>query len=114
MSKKYCSAKHMSKLASQLSSMHLAIGPLVRLFTRHMYQLVETRETWYQPKFLNAEVKTEMLFWRDDIKECNGLTYKPKLITSKIVFTDASDFGYGGFICVCSSKKICTWKILIF
>ena len=32
----FTSAKQLSKIAGYLSSMHMAVGPIVRLFTRHM------------------------------------------------------------------------------
>ena len=40
---KFSSAKQVSRIAGKLSSMHMAIGPLVRLFTRHMYRTIEAR-----------------------------------------------------------------------
>ena len=45
----FCSAKQLSKITGQLESMHRAIGPIVRLMTRNLYVLIESRNTWYEP-----------------------------------------------------------------
>ena len=43
---KFSSAQKLAKVAGHLSSMHLAIGPLVRLFTRNMYRRIESHLHW--------------------------------------------------------------------
>ena len=107
---KLSSAKQISKIAGQVSSMYLAIGPLVRLFTRHMYRLIESRVSWFSPLILDDETLSELHFWNSNIDSFNGYTYKPKPVTTKLIFTDASDSGYGGFICTQLGKQICTGK----
>ena len=42
--------------------MHLAIGPLVRLFTRKMYHEIENKASWYKPKIISKEDKDELEF----------------------------------------------------
>ena len=39
--------KRLAKVTGQLSSMDLAIGPLLRLFTRNIYRKIEDRTSWY-------------------------------------------------------------------
>ena len=55
--------KQLAKITGQLSSMYLAIGPLVRLFTRNMYHEIENRASWYEPKIISEETKDELEFW---------------------------------------------------
>ena len=43
--------------------MHLATGPLVRLFTRNMYHETENRTSWYEPKIISKETKGKLEFW---------------------------------------------------
>ena len=38
--------KQLAKITGQLSSMHLAIGPLVRHFTWKMHHKIENRVSW--------------------------------------------------------------------
>ena len=42
--------------------MHSAIGPLVRFFTRNMYNFIEKRISWYEPKTINKNVKKNLNF----------------------------------------------------
>ena len=78
--------------------MHLAIGPLVRLFTRNMYQEIENRTSWYVPKIISNETKDKLEFWLNNINIYNVYTFKPRALSTCLVFIDASDHGYGGFI----------------
>ena len=45
---------------------------------------------------VSKNVKEEL--WRNNINIYNGNTFKPRLLTSCLLFTDASDEGYVGFV----------------
>ena len=75
-----------------------AIGPLVRLRTRAIYADVAKRETWYSPLLLSAGTLDEIHFWLNNFNFGEGYSFKPMPITTKIMFTDASESGYGGFM----------------
>lgn len=49
----------------------------------------------------------EINFWKENIHKNNGYPFKANPLTSKILFTDASDKGYGGFVCYRLSKVLC-------
>ena len=102
--------KQLAKITGQLSSMQLAIGPLVRLFTRNMYHEIEDRTSWYEPKIISKETKAELEFWLNNINIYNGYTFKPRALTTCLVFKDASDDGYGGFILKCLNREACSVK----
>ena len=53
--------KQLAKITGQLSSMHLAIGSLVHLFTRNMYHETENRVSWYEPKIISKETSLQCL-----------------------------------------------------
>ena len=114
LSQTFCSAKQLSRVAGQLAAMHLAVGPIVRLMTRNMYVLIESRVTWYHPIALTEGAFNELRFWIGNIQSRNGVTFKPRPTTSKVVFTDASDSGYGGFIAERLGKTICVGKFQEF
>ena len=80
--------KQLAKITGQLLSMHLAIGLLVRLFTRKMYHETESRVSCYEPKIISKETKDELEFWVNNICICNGYTFKPRALTTCPVFTD--------------------------
>ena len=94
--------------------MHLAVGPLVRLFTRHLYREIEQRTSWYVPVQLSREAISELTFWLDNIVYFNGFTFKHSPTTSQIVFTDAAGSGWGGFMLFRLEKLICNGKFSIF
>ena len=99
--------KQLAKITGQFSSMHLAIEPLVRLFTRNMYHEIENRVSWYAPKIISMETKDKLEFWLNNIYIYNGYTFKPRALTTFLVFTDASD---GSFILKRLNKEVCSAK----
>ena len=49
--------------------------------------------------FLTSQARKELLFWRDNLRELNGVLFWPSpLFPSKIVFSDASASGVAAFI----------------
>jgi len=103
----FITPKLLSKIARQLSSMHLSLGPAVRLFTRGIYYFIEQRQSWYEKLLLDDNTKTELRFWYNNIDSKNGYHLKPQQTTSQILFTDASDKSYGGFVLQRLGKRIC-------
>ena len=84
---KQITSKELASLAGTLSAMHHAVGPLVRLQTRATYAAIAKAPSWYARIFLDATTLAEIAFWRDNYN-----------FTSKMLFTDASEDGYGGFL----------------
>ena len=102
--------KQLAKITAQLSSMQLAIRPLVRLFTRNMYHQKENRFSWYKSKIISKEKKDKLEFRLKSIYICNGYTFKPGALGTCLVLTDASDDEYGGFILKRLNKEVCSAK----
>ena len=48
--------KEISRIAGQIISMGIAIGPLTRLFTRHIYAFIESRNSWFEHKTVRAPI----------------------------------------------------------
>ena len=99
--------KELARLAGSLSAMHSAIGPLVRLFTRSMYHQISDAASWYQPLQLGPKATDELKFWLNNISHVNGFTFKPRPTTACMMFTDASNDGYGGFMVHRLEEQIC-------
>ena len=59
--------KQPAKISGLFSSMHLAIGLLVHLFTRNMYHEIENRTSWYRPKVISKVTKDKLEFWLNNI-----------------------------------------------
>ena len=85
------------KLASaigKLISMSMALGPVARLMTCSLYMVLNTRSSWCVQLSLSME---ELKFWLALIREFNGQNLWPKPSAVRVVFSDASDTGFGGY-----------------
>ena len=78
--------------------MWLGLGDIVRLMTRALYRLLQCRASWCDILCLDVECMRDIEFWLDNIGAYNGqsLWHSPSAV--RIVFSDASDTGYGGYI----------------
>ena len=102
--------KELAQLAGTLSSMYLAIGPLVRFFTRNIYREITWATSWYQRLRITQDTKDDLHFWIKNIDHINGCSFKHRPATTQMVFTDASEDGYGGFTVHKLQKLICAGK----
>lgn len=107
---KFTSAKQISQITGHLSSMHMSLGPVVRFFTRALYKDIENRETWNSAMCISSDSVCELKFWLQNLKNKNGFSFKHRPVATKIMFTDASNTGYGGFICERLGQKVCVGK----
>ena len=78
-------------------SMNLALGPVSRLRTRALYVDVNSCTSWRAFLCLLDEARSELIFWQNNITLLNGqpIWFKPG--ATCIVYSDASDSGYGGY-----------------
>ena len=102
-------ARILSKITGQLSSMHLSLGPIVRLMTRCMYSDIQKYE-WDFSFYPSYDCINEIKFWLRNINIENGYAIKPKQSTSQILFTDASSYAYGGYLLQRLGKVVCHGK----
>jgi len=88
-------ARHIAKIIISLS---LAVGPVSRLMTRSLYAVVNERCTWSDVLALSPDALCELQFWKANLLEYNSqpLWCQPGAV--RIVYSDASDSGFGGYI----------------
>ena len=108
--RRFATPKEISRIAGQIISMGIAIGPLTRLFTRHMYQFIESRHSWSQRKTVDEDTHRELQFWHDNIRIRNGFGIKKNHLTTKVIYSDASADGSGGYIVQRLDKMIAQGK----
>ena len=94
----FLSAREISKIAGNLISMATAVGPLVYLLTKQMYKFVESSFSWDKRRLLNFDVRQELEFWFKNLLHSKTFRIKTKPEITKIVYSDASATGYGGYI----------------
>jgi len=85
-------------IIGKIISMSLALGPVSRLMTRSMYALLNTRLYRNQLLCLTLEAVAELQFWLNEITLVNDqeIWHSPSAV--RVVYSDASDTGYGGFV----------------
>uniref|UniRef100_A0A7M5UXS3 Reverse transcriptase domain-containing protein n=1 Tax=Clytia hemisphaerica TaxID=252671 RepID=A0A7M5UXS3_9CNID len=91
------SSRKISKIAGQIISMSGSIGPPAYLFTKQMYKFVESNDTWDKIHLLPYAVEHELNFWKNNLSKTKSFRIKTKPEITKIVFSDASETGYGGY-----------------
>ena len=90
-------ARDLASITGKIISMSLALGPVSRLMTRSMYALLNTKEHRRQSLTITPEVKEELQFWINQVDHINGkeIWHSPSAV--RVVYSDASATGYGGF-----------------
>ena len=96
-SKNYLDAKSIASIVGRIISMSIAVGSITRLRTRSMYSIIQSRKSWQDRLWLDDNAKGELVFWHSSLEQFNGqpLWRSPSAI--RIVYSDASDTGFGGY-----------------
>ena len=92
------SARALASIIGKIISMSLGIGPISRFRTRSLYALLDTRRSWSDLLQLNTAAREEIEFWLSSLEFYNGQTIWVKPSATRIVYSDASDSGYGGYV----------------
>ena len=92
------SARQLASIIGKIISMSLAIGPISQLMTRNMYAMLNKRDYWCQVLAMTEEAREEVNFWVGQIDCINGreIWHSPSAI--RVVYSDASNTGYGGYM----------------
>ena len=90
-------ARSIASITGKIISMSLALGPVARLMTRSLYVLLNSRQSWCSKLPLSQEAKSEVQFWLSSLEAWNGqgIWHSPAAV--RVVYTDASHTGYGGY-----------------
>ena len=90
-------ARQLASITGKIISMSLALGTIARLQTRSLYALINSRSSWCQKLKLSPEATNELQFWKEKLKHFNGqnIWHSPSAV--RLVYSDASDTGYGGY-----------------
>ena len=91
-------ARCLASIIGKIISMSLGLGPVARLQTRSMYAVLNSRQSWCQFLRISHEAEMELRFWLGQLKCFNGqnIWHSPSAI--RVVYSDASDTGYGGYV----------------
>lgn len=95
---KVLSARILTSITGKLISMVIALSPLNRLMTRSLYAHINTQHSWCQALVISPEANAELRFLLGQLGEFNGqnICHSPSVI--RLVYSDASDTGYGRYV----------------
>ena len=90
--------KDLASVTGKLIAMSPGIGHVSRLMTRAMYAMIESRVSWCDVLTVNEQAKCEIEFWISGLRNFNSqpIWHRPSAV--RIVYSDASDTGYGGYM----------------
>ena len=98
------SARCLSRLSGSLVSMGLALGLVVRLWTRGMYRDIYKADYWDKPLLVSQDSQSEVLFWNDNFDRSGYPIWSPGPKVDVLTYSDASGEGWGGFAVQFSDK----------
>ena len=93
-------------LIGQIISMQSAIGNLVRLRSRSLYECVQRRASWDAPVLVSSKALDELIFWKENLRTLNGSNLHISSDSEKYLFCDASGAGFGGFMLGMSDSEV--------
>ena len=93
-------------LIGQIISMQSAIGNLVRLRSRSLYECVQCRASWDAPVLVSSKALDELIFWKENLRTLNGSNLHISSDSEKYLFCDASGAGFGGFMLGMSDSEV--------
>ena len=70
-------ARKLASLAGSIISMGLALGPVVRMWTRAIYRGINSANSWNQKVDLSTEAAHEIKFWSECLDQYNGQAIWP-------------------------------------
>ena len=79
--------------------MSASCGNVIQIMTRYLHFITNSQSSWNSLDCVHDQAKQELHFWKDKLRTLNGILFWPiPFVPSKILFTDASSTGCGGFI----------------
>ena len=99
--------KDIARISGYLVAMTIALGPIARLFTRQMYFVIACRRSWQDHVFVSEHLAQELKFWLQHVDAFNGYAIKKTFSATAIVYSDASDTGFGGYSALIGSHVSC-------
>ena len=97
----------------EIISMQIAVGAVARLRIRSVFFCLQTRASLEAPVLIDKAAFDELLFWKENIAILNGRLLLPDDSDTfeSVVYSDASDIGYGGYILdVPCSEVVGSWS----
>ena len=87
-----------ASLVGKIISMSYVIGNVAYIMTKHLCIGILEKTSWNSCIVLTDSSLNHIKFWKDSLPEVNGNQFTSDLSGQSIVYIDASNTGYGGYI----------------
>ena len=116
--------RKVASFVGQVISMYPVIGNIAYLMTKHLTIDINASLSWFSYIKLSDASLEQLVFWRDSVKNINIKHFTTDESCQRVVYSDASDTGFGGYIVetpvniahgmwlVSESRESSTWKEL--
>ena len=102
----------LASIAGQIITTSLAIGSWARLMTRSMFFCISQKRNWSSTVVLNQDAQNKLNFWLAKVDQYNGRPMVPQSSCVGVVYSDASDAGFGGYLVKCGKHEVTgSWNI---
>ena len=92
-------ARSLARIVGKImSASSLVLGNVANVMTKYLHFCIESRFAWDSMVIISAEARSELDFWKDNLDTVNVGAIGVRKECSRIVYSDASSTGYGGYL----------------
>jgi hypothetical protein len=91
-------ARLTASLVGQLVSMSYVIGNVTNIITKYLSIDILDKQSWNSAIYLSKESLDQIAFWKRNLRTANLKEFTSDLSCQTIVYSDASNTGYGGYM----------------
>ena len=91
-------ARKLASLAGKINSTNLVLGSITNMMLKHCHRSIVTRFTWDSFYRIDEKVLEELRFWKENFTNLNVRKLSECKAVTRIVFSDASAVGAGGYV----------------
>lgn len=95
--KGFVNCRNVARFVGQIMSMSLVVGNVTQLMTKCLSINVTEANSWDSLIRLSGKSVEQLTFWIENLKNVNGREMKFDPSCTRVVYSDASDIGYGGY-----------------
>ena len=94
----FCKVRDLASAVGSIQSAQAAVGNATIVMTKFCHICIDQRFNWQSNIMLSDRAVNELQFWKNSIQNLNGKLLCDNKIVSCIIYSDASEAGYGGYV----------------
>ena len=94
----YTTARKLASIAGKINAANLVMGSITNMMLKHCHRTIMSRKSWDGILKLDDSALEELRFWLNNFKNLNVRKLQEIKAVNRIVYSDASAVGAGGFV----------------